>query len=68
MNKKLQGGVGIQALLEKYKKIFRIPENLQYYSEKDYKIAERKFLKYALIGSKTLLPQNYKEWGGVVGS
>ena len=39
---------GIHLLLEKYKKIFRIPENLNYYSEKDYRAAEKKFIKYAL--------------------
>ena len=31
-----------------YKNIFRIPENLNHYSEKDYRAAERKFLKQAL--------------------
>ena len=39
---------GIQLLLKKYKEMFRIPENLDYYSKVDYKIAEKKFLKYAL--------------------
>jgi hypothetical protein len=28
--------------------MFQIPENLNHYSKKDYKIAERKFLKYTL--------------------
>ena len=39
---------GIKSLLEIYKAIFRIPENLSHYSERDYRAAERKFLKYAL--------------------
>jgi len=39
---------GIQCLLSKYRKMFQIPENLNHYSKKDYKIAERKFLKYTL--------------------
>ncbi len=39
---------GIRLLLKKYKELFRIPENLNYYSEKDYRIAEKKFIKYAL--------------------
>ena len=39
---------GLQLLLKKYKDIFRVPENLNHYSKSDFKIAERKFLKYAL--------------------
>jgi len=39
-------------LLKKYQKVFRIPENLNYYSEKDYRIAEKKFIKYALVKGK----------------
>jgi len=39
---------GIKLLLQKYRNIFQISENLDHYSEADYKIAERKFLKYAL--------------------
>lgn len=41
---------GIHLLLEKYRKMFRIPENLNYYSDEDYQIAEKKFLKYAIFG------------------
>ena len=44
--------IGIQLLLKKYKKIFRIPENLNYYSEEDYRIAEKRFIKYALREGK----------------
>ena len=39
---------GLELLVEKYRKEFQIPENLDFYSEKNYKIAERKYLKYAL--------------------
>jgi hypothetical protein len=39
---------GIQFLLKRYRSIFRVPENLDFYSKKDYRSAERKFLKYAL--------------------
>jgi len=39
---------GIKRLLKKYRAIFQIPENLNHYSQGDYKLAERKFLKYAL--------------------
>ena len=49
MKKDAKGNAGIQLLLKKYRVIFRIPENLRYYSEADYKIAERKFLKYAFL-------------------
>jgi hypothetical protein len=44
----LKANRGIRALLKIYKNIFRIPENLNHYSEKDYRNAERKFLKYSL--------------------
>lgn len=43
---------GIQLLLDKYKKKFRISENVHYYSEKDYPVAEKKFIKYALSKGK----------------
>jgi hypothetical protein len=39
---------GIKLLVEKYRKEFRVAENLNHYSEENYKIAERKFLKFAL--------------------
>ena len=41
---------GIKSLVKKYRSIFEIPENLNHYSKTDYKIAEKKFLKYALYG------------------
>ena len=43
---------GIKRLLRKYRNVFKIPENLNHYSDEDYKIAERKFLKYALGETK----------------
>jgi len=52
MGKGFTKNAGLKLLLRKYKKIFRIPENLNYYSEKDFQEAERKFLKYALVGGK----------------
>ena len=39
---------GITLLVQKYKERFRIPENLNHYTKADYKIAEKKYLKYAL--------------------
>jgi hypothetical protein len=43
-----KSNAGIKKLTQKYRAIFRIPENLNHYSEKDFHTAERKFLKYAL--------------------
>ena len=39
---------GIELMIEKYKEQFRIPENLNHYSEADIRNAERKFLKWAI--------------------
>lgn len=39
---------GLKLLVEKYRQEFRVAENLNHYSEDNYKIAERKFLKFAL--------------------
>lgn len=45
---KIQDKSGIRLLLEKYRAIFRTKDNRDYYSEEDYRKAERKFLQYAL--------------------
>ena len=42
---------GLQLLIAQYRKNFRIPENLDYYSVEDYKKAEKLFLKHMLKGS-----------------
>lgn len=55
MEKDLSEKTGIQALVEKYREMFRIPENLEHYSEEDYQNAERKFLKYALFSGKSTM-------------
>ena len=52
MKEKSTNVSGIKRLLRKYRNIFQIPENLNHYSDEDYKIAERKFLKYALEETK----------------
>ncbi len=52
MQKEFAKNSGLKMLLEKYQKIFRIPENLNHYSEKDYQIAEKKFIKFALLEGK----------------
>lgn len=48
MKKGLKNKSGIQLLIHKYRSMFRIPENQNHYSDKDYRNAERKFLKYVL--------------------
>ena len=48
MDKKSRYKSGIQLLLEKYRKLFRTPENLDHYSETDFRRAERKLLKYTI--------------------
>ncbi|NLI81561.1 MAG: hypothetical protein GX443_07715 [Deltaproteobacteria bacterium] len=59
MKKRAQGSDGSQLLLEKYLAIFRTPENLNHYSREDYRIAERKFLKYALEHGYAHPRENY---------
>lgn len=49
MEKAQRENAGIQLLLKRYRNVFRIPENLNHYSKKDYEIAERKFIKYVLM-------------------
>ena len=53
----LKQNPGILLLLRRYKKMFQIPENLNYYSEQDYKVAERMFLRYALTGHSIRIQQ-----------
>ena len=38
----------IELLVKRYRAMFKIPENQNYYSEKDYKVAERSFVKFAM--------------------
>ena len=47
MKKRCNNKSGLQILLEEGRRIFR-RENQKYYSKKDYRVAERKFLKYVL--------------------
>jgi hypothetical protein len=41
---------GIRNILCHYKALFRTPENLNHYTESDFRAAEKKFLKYVLLG------------------
>ena len=48
MNKKGMKNSGVVGLISKYRKMFRIAENLNYYSSEDFADAERKFIKIAI--------------------
>jgi len=39
---------GMQRIVKEYRRQFRIPENLNHYSKKDFQEAEKKFLKFCL--------------------
>jgi hypothetical protein len=43
---------GMKRLVEKGREAFRIRENLEFYSKKDYKAAEKKFIKLCVIGQR----------------
>jgi hypothetical protein len=53
MKKSSKKNVGLKLLIDKYRKAFRIPENIDYYSDKDYQIAEKKFIKHFLSKGKS---------------
>ena len=40
---------GIKRLIEKGREAFHISENINHYSENDYRIAEKKFIKLCII-------------------
>jgi hypothetical protein len=48
VEEKPKSNSGMDLIVRKYRKQFQISENLNHYSEEDYKIAERKFLKYIM--------------------
>jgi hypothetical protein len=48
LEKRISGEQGIKSLMMYHKRSFRIPENINYYSEKDFKAAEKKYLKLCL--------------------
>ena len=41
---------GAKKIVEKCREIFRQKENLDHYAEEDLKSAERKFIRYCLLG------------------
>jgi hypothetical protein len=50
MEKQLDRNEGTKRLIRCCKEIFRQPENLDHYSEADFKIAERKYVRFCLFG------------------
>ena len=48
MPKTAEGMIGTPRIVKRYRAIFRMPENTRHYSEADFKLAERRFIKYAL--------------------
>jgi len=42
---------GIRLLIQKCRNEFRRPENIDYYTENDFKEAEKKFVKFCLTGN-----------------
>ena len=59
MTKNSRKDCGIETLIKKYKKAFQIPENLNHYSQADFKTAQRKFIKH-----QTHKKQETKEYDG----
>ena len=47
---------GIKSIINKCRKEFRIPENVNHYSEKDFKHAEKKYLKLCLRTGSGISP------------
>jgi len=48
MDVKGKKGSGVNLLKKRYRKKFRVPENVNYYSNEDFKKAEKKYLKLCL--------------------
>ena len=52
MAEELHRNEGLIRLIEKGKENFHIPENIEFYSEKDYRQAEKKYIKLCVIGQR----------------
>lgn len=50
MGKYSKENEGLKLLITKYGNMFRIPENVNYYSVENYKKAKREYLKHILKG------------------
>jgi hypothetical protein len=61
MEKLMTRQTGLETLLWQHKRSFRIPENIDYYSEADFRAAEKKYVKLCMTrGACTLSPQASK--------
>lgn len=49
-----KAGTGIENLIRRYSRAFRIPENLEHYSRRDFERAEKRFVKHCLEQGCTL--------------
>jgi hypothetical protein len=54
MNNSMNTSDGLRRLIEKHRRMFRIPENVNFYSAEDYLAAERKYLKAVLLYGNTM--------------
>ncbi len=52
MKKPIENRNPIKELVRRYRKKFRIPENLEYYSKQDYESAEQKYVKMCITRGK----------------
>jgi hypothetical protein len=52
VDEEIKRPTGINLLLKECRRRFRIPENLEHYSEKDFKEAEKKFIKLCFLGGQ----------------
>lgn len=50
MNNASKENQGLHRLIGKFRNEFQRPENTDFYSEADYKVAERKYIKHRLNG------------------
>jgi hypothetical protein len=60
MGAKMKNPTGINLLLKECRKRFRIPENLDYYSDEDFREAEKKFIKLCFMGGRLTEPNNQR--------
>ncbi len=64
MTTNMHATAGIQRIVNRYKALFRIPENLNFYAPEDLLNAERKFLKFALMNGGFESFQTTDSFGG----
>jgi hypothetical protein len=52
---------GLKRVLQRARKVFRIPENTEYYSVEDYKLAEKKYIKYCVLEGRCIRADNNRD-------